>query len=321
MMIILSLLCLTGPSTAEDSADPDKKVAVVNGTVITEAAFNREMERVQRQYAAMGGHINDTEMPAIRKDVIENLIAGELLYQKSQEEGIKVDEAEVNAHIEGLKKRFPDETKYKNALESAHLSEASIRSDFTRAKAIGQLIDKQIYENVAVSEEETKKYYDENQKLFVHPEQVRASHILIKVDAQADDEAKAKARAQIEDIKKKLESGEDFAALAEEHSGCPSAAKGGDLGFFRRGQMVPPFEEAAFGLKPGELSDVVETRFGYHIIKVTDHKAEAPIEFEKVKDKLEQHLRQSKLQEEVARYIQDLEKDAKIERLLPETSE
>ena len=321
MMIVLSLLCLTTPAVAKDVADSGGKVGVVNGTAITEADFNREMERVQRQYAGMGGHINDSQLNAIKKDVLENLIAGELLYQESKKEGIKIDEAEVNDHIEQLKKRFPGETEYMNALESANLSEGNIRTDFVRAKAIGQLIDEQITKKITMTDEEIKKYYDDNQKMFVQPEQIRASHILINADSQASKEEKDKARAKIEDIKKKLEAGGDFAALAKEFSNCPSAAKGGDLGFFRRGQMVPPFETAAFALKPGEMSDVVETQFGYHLIKVTDHKPESPIEFEKVKDKLGQHLKQAKLQEEVSRYIENLENNAKIERLLPEETE
>ena len=106
------------------------------------------------------------------------------------------------------------------------------------------------------------------------PEQVKASHILVKVDAGADEAKKAEARKKIQEIQQKVKAGGDFEALATENSDCPSKAKGGDLGFFERGQMVKPFEEAAFALKPGEVSGIVETQFGYHIIKVQEKKDE-----------------------------------------------
>jgi peptidyl-prolyl cis-trans isomerase C len=152
--------------------------------------------------------------------------------------------------------------------------------------------------------------------LFKQPEQVRASHILIKVEPQADESQKAAARKKIQKIQQRLQKGEDFAALAEEFSQCPSSAKGGDLGYFRRGQMVKPFEEAAFALKPGEVSDVVETKFGYHLIKVIEKKSETTIAFEDIKDRLEQYLKQEKVQKEVSLYAQKLKEKAKVERFL-----
>jgi peptidyl-prolyl cis-trans isomerase C len=145
---------------------------------------------------------------------------------------------------------------------------------------------------------------------------VQASHILIKVDPQADESQRAEARKKIEEIKKKLGKGGDFAALAKEFSQCPSGSKGGDLGYFRRGQMVKAFEEAAFALKRGEVSDLIETKFGYHLIKAIDKKPETTIAFEEIKSKLGRYLKQNKVQEEVRQYVEKLKEKVKVERFL-----
>jgi peptidyl-prolyl cis-trans isomerase C len=182
--------------------------------------------------------------------------------------------------------------------------------------AIQQFIDAHIAQKATVSDQEIKTFYESRPALFKQPEQVRASHILIKVEPQADESHKTAARKKIQKIQQRLQKGEDLAALAQEFSQCPSSAKGGDLGYFRRGQMVKPFEEAAFALKPGEVSDVVETKFGYHLIKVIEKKSETTIAFEDIKDRLEQYLKQEKVQKEVSLYAQKLKEKAKVERFL-----
>ena len=143
-----------------------------------------------------------------------------------------------------------------------------------------------------VNDSDIKKYYTENKSEFETPEQVRASHILIKTDPNITDpnQAKAKALAKAQELLKQIKGGGDFAELAKKNSACPSASRGGDLDYFGKGQMVEPFEKAAFALKPGQVSDVVETKFGYHIIKVTDHKDPNTVPFDKAKDDIKKML-------------------------------
>ena len=153
--------------------------------------------------------------------------------------------------------------------------------------------------------------------MFKQPEQVKASHILIKVEANADQQKKAQAIEKIKQIQEMLKGGQDFAALAKKYSEDKgSGAKGGDLGYFARGQMVKPFENAAFAMKPNEVSDIVETQFGYHLIKVYDKKPERILAYDDVKSLLAERLRQEKIQQDTAKYIADLRKDAKIKKYI-----
>ena len=141
---------------------------------------------------------------------------------------------------------------------------------------------------------------------------MRASHILIKVEPQADETQKARARKTLKTVQQKLQTGEDFGALAKEFSQGPSSSKEGDLGFFSRGQMVKPFEDVAFAMKQGEVSDIVETRFGYHLIKVTDKQPETKLAYADVKEQLGQHLKQQKVQQEISAYVEELKVNAKV---------
>jgi len=318
LLIVLTLITLASPAYVGESQSAEQKVAVVNGTVINQAEFDSEMNRVLERLQRTGRFPNDLERSQIKKQVLENLIARELLYQESQKKGIKVDQKEIEAQLTALKGRFPSEVEFKKALSTMNLTEAGLRFQFERDLAIRKLLDDQIGGKSTVSEKESRAYYDSNLESFKKPEQVRASHILIKVDPGADEAKKAEARTKIESLQAKLKNGEDFGAVAKEYSEGPSGPKGGDLGFFGRGQMVKPFEETAFSMKPGQVSGMVETRFGYHLIMVTERTPESTLSYEEAKDRLEQYLKQQKVQEEIAAYVETLKGKAKIERLVKE---
>lgn len=295
------------------------KVAVVNGTVIPRAEFDRGMKRVYGQFASTGRSLSASQLPEVKKRVIENLINQELLYQESQSRKIKVENKEVNKQLDALKKGFPSEKEYNAALAKMNLAEAEIKFQITKSMAIQQFIDKKFVQKITVSDDETKTHYNNNPDAFKQSEQVRARHILIMVAPQATEEQKAAARKKLKEVRKRLRKGEDFEALAKEYSEGPSGAKGGDLGYFSRGQMVPPFERAAFALKSGAVSDIVETRFGYHLIKAVGKKPGSTKSYEEVKDNLQRYMKQQKVQKQVRLYIEKLQKKAKVERFIPET--
>ncbi len=302
----------------KESKKESKKdvVAVVNGTDISQTDFDREVGRYEQQMAMMGQTPNPQQLSEIKDKVLNGLIDRELLYQESQKVGLKASKSEVDERISALKQRFPSEEEFKKTIEKLGLNEAGLRSQFEKELAIKALLDKKFAGKVTVTDQEMKKFYDENPDYFKTPERVRASHILVKVEPNASEADKAKARQKIEDIQKKVKKGEDFAALAKQYSDCPSSAKGGDLDYFQRGQMVGPFQDAAFAMNVGDVSDIVETQFGYHLIKVTDKKPAGTVSFEEAKDKIKSYLEQQKMGEEVNQYAAQLKKTAKIQEFV-----
>jgi len=312
LVALLALPLVKGP--------PENRVAVVDGSIITKSDFDREVSLVKQRLMNAGKPLIDSQLSKLKKEVLEHLINRELLYQESQRKGIRVRQAEVNEKLEMMKKNFPAEADFESVLKEAHLSEVELKSQIERGLAIDEFITGKFVEKVTLSEDEVKAYYESNSESFKQQEQLRASHILIKVDPQEDRSERTSARMTIEKIQQKLRQGEDFAALAKEFSQCPSSSNGGDLGYFAQGQMAKPFEDAAFALMPGEISDVVETTFGYHLIKVNDKTPETVMAFDDIKDGLKRYLTQQKVQKEVVLYVQKLKEQATVERYLTEGS-
>jgi len=315
-VFLLFFMTLTTFVLAEETQPPTDKAAVVNGTVITQAELDSQMKIVIDRLRASGRLPDVSQLDQIRSQVLENLIARELLYQESQKKGIKISEEEVNKQLINVKAQFPNEAEFNNALTRMNLTEANIKEKLQRDLALKKLIEDEVAPKVTVSDSDIRAFYENNPETFKQPERVKASHILIKVDPKADASQKAEAQKKIDLVQAKLQKGEDFGALAKEYSEGPTGPKGGDLGYFTRGQMVKPFEEAAFAMKPGEVSGMVETRFGYHLIKVTDKTPEGTMPYEDVKERLAEFLKQQKIQEEINVYVKRLEEKSKIERFV-----
>lgn len=175
-------------------------------------------------------------------------------------------------------------------------------------------LQKEVSEKITVSEEDISSYYKTHQDDFKTPEMVKARHILVKVDAGASKADKKKAKEKAEGILKKIKSGEDFEEIASELSDDTfSKSKGGDLGFFTRGRMVKSFEDAAFSLKPGEISDIVETKFGYHIIKLDEKKEEGVEPYDTAKIKIKENLLKERTRSKVSEFMDKAMKDANVE--------
>ncbi len=296
-----------------------ENVAVVNGTPIKKAFLDEKIDMVKKRYAGMGIPMDDEKLSEIRQKMLNSLIEQELLSQETRARGIKIDPADVDKEFERFKGQFESENEYSQKMKEINYTEETLRAQIEKGLAIRKLIDQQVVSGISVSEGKIKSYYDSHPDEFKLPEQVRASHILIKVDPKADEKTKAEARKKIEDIQTKIKNGEDFAKLATENSDCPSSAKGGDLGFFSRGQMVKPFEEVAFSLKPGEVSDIVETQFGYHLIKLVEKKPAGTRSFDEAKESLQNKLKQEDINKAVESYIESLKQKGKIE--IPENTQ
>jgi peptidyl-prolyl cis-trans isomerase C len=289
-------------------------VASVNGVAITGAEVEREVNNLIQQF---GGQIPPEQMnqiqPRLQRQALDNLINMKLLGREAERSEITIDPEEVTKRIDEIAKRFPSVEEFQKQLAASGMTERALRGQIEQALKIESMIEGKTGEATEVTEEEISAFYEENPENFQMPERVQASHILIGVADDDDESAKEEKQQQLTDLRRQILEGADFAELAEQYSSCPSKAKGGDLGFFTRGQMVKPFEDVAFALATGELSDVVETQFGYHLIKVSDHEEERELPLEAVQDRIKAFLENRKREQAVNDYIIQLRNAATIE--------
>jgi peptidyl-prolyl cis-trans isomerase C len=288
-------------------------LARVNGESVKKADFDRMIKTMESRAKQ--------PIPADRRDEImrgalDQLITYTVLSQESKSRGIKVETAEIDAKMAQLKAQFPTQQAFDKALKDRGMTVESLRKDAQVDLSVTKLMDAEVATLPGPSDAEAKEFYDKNPDKFKEDEQVRASHILIRVDEKADAATKQKARAEIDAVLKQVKAGGDFAKLAQEHSQDGSASQGGDLNYFNKGQMVAPFDKVAFELKPGQLSDVVTTQFGYHIIKVTDKKPGRTVPFDEAQGKIKEFLGSQKKQQHADEFINGLKKKSKIEILI-----
>jgi peptidyl-prolyl cis-trans isomerase C len=290
-------------------------VAKVGATAITRGELDRAMTVLAAQNRIQPGTTPEATKAA-QTAALDQLIFAELIYQ----EAMKTPPADLDKRLDFKmsqnKGRFPSPAQYEEALKSSGVTEKDLIEITRKDLVISNYIETKIVPTITVSDEEIKNFYNENKAQLVEEPQVKASHILIGVDAAATPEVKAQAKAKAEATLQELKAGKDFAATAKAVSTCPSKEQGGDLGFFAKGQMVPAFEQAAFALKPGELSEVVETQFGYHIIKLTERKEAEPPKLEELREKIAAFLKGQKTQKAVFEFVTKLRKESKVEVML-----
>jgi peptidyl-prolyl cis-trans isomerase C len=288
-------------------------VARVNGEDVKKAAFEQMLRSMEMR---AGQPIPPERRDEILRGALDQLVVFTLLQQESKNRHIAVPDAEINQRIEQFRGQFPNQDAFEKALKARGMSMDTLKHDALVDLSVTKLMDAEMANQAIASDQECKDFYAKNPDKFKQGESVRASHILVRVDPKADAATRKKARAEIDSVLKQARSGGDFAKLAQEHSQDGSAAQGGDLNYFGRGQMVPEFEKAAFSLKPGQISDVVQTQFGYHIIKVTDHKEPRTVPFDEASGQIKQFLTEQRKQQHADEFIAELKKKSKIEVLI-----
>ncbi len=305
----------------EAQVQADRLLVTINGLEIHESEV---LEMVKPQLNRVAQRANPEQLKQYKQQLIqgtiEKIIVEKLLDEKVKAGNVTVTDEEVDAKILELasSQQPPLSMEDFKALVEAYGQDfEETRKGIRKGLCYQKVVESQWNDNEnEVAESEVQDYYNENKQQFETPEQVRASHILIKVDTSdpnADpNQLKAAAKAETEKLLEQIKSGADFAELAKQHSACPSSARGGDLGPFTRGRMAPPFEKAAFELEVGQVSDIVETQFGYHIIKVAEHQKTGTLKYDEVKDDLLDTLKQQKQQQLAQEYIMALKAEADI---------
>ena len=275
---------------------------VVNGKEIYKAEVDFFAAPVIERAKAMGQQMTPELEQQLYDQWTNQLISRELLIQHAEKEKMVVSDQELNTGVTQAKQ------------QGLNMPDDDLNKVIKEELMIAKVIEEIIVPKIVVEDKEVEAFYNEKKELFKQPEQVKASHILIKSTETDTPEQKKEQKAKIEGILKEARVGDaDFAELAKKHSEGPSGPNGGDLGYFGRGRMVPAFETASFALKVGEVSDVVETQFGYHILKVFDRKEARELPFEEVKEDIRNNLKYEKSSADVEKLVASLRDVAKIE--------
>ena len=252
-----------------------------------------------------------------RGEAIDQLVDDELLWQEAVRRGMTATAKQVDAAVAEARGRYPDAEEFARRLARAGLTEATYPEHARRQASIQNLLERKVLPGVRVTDREVHAFYVENPDRFTAPEQVHARHILVQADLSAPAEERARARSTAGEILALLQGGADFETVARQRSQDPTASQGGDLGWVARGKMVPEFEAAAFALSAGQVSGVVETVYGFHVIRVEGRKGGERVPEGKVREEIRRQLLGEKRQKAVRAEIDSLRDKARIEVLEP----
>lgn len=304
------------PSGEAQEIAIDDAVARVNGELVSRQEFDDVVESNIARYEYQSGQSFDAgQRPQLERQVLTGLITRTILEQEAADLGISVSDERFAETLDQFTEQFPNEEAYQLALEEQGFTEDEFEGELRRQMLIEELIRTQVYDQIEISDEDLRSFYDENAQFFEQPEQVAARHIIFTTQG-VDEAGRAELANELEGIRAEIVGGADFAEMAREHSQGPSAADGGNLCVFGRGQMVPAFEETAFALEVGEVSEVIETQFGYHIVQVTERIPAQTQSFEDSRERIRQFLTEEERNTSAQAYVQELRGAAEVEELI-----
>lgn len=304
----------TAPAVKPVPAQLPDVVAKVNDETVSRTELEMAVRTLEQRAQAP---LPPEQRDAVFRQVLDRIIGFHLLAQEARTRKVVAPPWEVDKQLGEIKKQFPSEAAFAQMLQTRGVTVEQLRKETEDTLAVNQMLQAEIEPQVKIQDAEIKTFYDQNKPRFRQQESVRASHILIRADEKADAPTKAKAKAQATDLLKQIRQGAKFADLAKKFSQDPgSAQNGGELGFFNKGQMVAPFDEAVFALKPGQTSGVVETPFGYHIIQSHETKPARDVGFDEVKDQIREYLATQQREQKSQAFVDQLKAKSKVSVLI-----
>ena len=285
------------------------KTAVVNGQEISAEAVNFELDRLVRFYMGHGMTMAEIRqnLPKLEAKALDQAIGAKLLLDQAARLDIPVTEKDIDAEVARVVQQVGGEENYKKALAAQGIAEADFRKELEKGARVNMLVNQACAHVADPTEDEVTAFYEAHKAEYVEPPQVLCQHILVKGSNDA-------ALDKIKEIRERIVNDKaDFAEEAKKHSDCPSGAQGGSLGWFGRGMMVPEFDKAAFEMKKGEVSGVVTTEFGYHIIYKADERGGGQQTIVDVHDQIKDLLRHEARGKAMDAYVAELREKATIE--------
>lgn len=301
IMTILTVLAACNTPGKDASNLPEGAVAVVNDTIISQDEFDKMVALQKLSYEAQlgAGVLNEvvdgiTLLDLLKANILEQMVMDEIIIQEALKQDFEVTEDEVESNYETFVEMLGEDTEFLETLEQNGLDEQFIKDIIIRKSLITEYYANDYFYSIEISEEQAFEFYEVNLEQY-REEQLRASHILVSDYDLA------------EELLERIKSGEEFADLAKEYGEDGTSEAGGDLGYFGRGSMVPEFEEPVFNLEVGEVSDIIESRFGYHLVVLEDKIVEED-SFEEIMDFVKDDLRSI----EFEKHLEELWENADI---------
>ena len=313
-------VCFAGATTSapevkkKSEAKKRKVVAKVNGKPIYDDQLTPAMDKGLKKFKKYGMRQESPELVTrLQKKALSKVIDNELISQESRKLKIKDVDKKVEEKLAGMRKKYQTEERLNNYLKMKGLTIDKLKVNFNKRVYMDEYLKINGITDPDIPEKHIREFYESSPKNYYSEESVKVSHILIKVDEKTTPEEKKKARKKAEQLRKDVLGGKDFAEMAKEHSECNSASGGGGLGYIKKGYMPEEFEKVAFAQKKDTVSEVVETKFGFHIIKVLEKSPAGITPYEDVRDFIKKFLQEDESKKKLDAHIAELKKKAKIE--------
>jgi parvulin-like peptidyl-prolyl isomerase len=292
-VIFLLLFIALVPAWDKPAGALPKPVAKVNGTVLTETDLEEALNEIMPAGVFHGGFSSKKRLQH-RPQAFEKMIEKELFYQEAVKQGIKVEKKVIKAERDRTIKRLGGDQKFKAALKKAGLTDEQYQEKLKKKHLVKRLITVEVKDKAQATDEEVKVYYEKNKKKFMRPEARRITHILISVKANATLLERKAKRAKAREVIDKIEAGEDMSVVAWDYSDGPYRVKGGDMGLVHQGRLYPTLEKEVFQLEPGRLSGIIETIYGYHVVRVEEVEPQEQMSLEDVYPSVQKELTEKK---------------------------
>lgn len=293
------------------------KIAKVNGFEVNKQAVGFELDRLVRFYMSHGMSMQEIKdnLPKLQEKALDQAIGARLLLERSQQLDVPVSAADIDAEVAKVVEQVGGEENFKKALAAQNITEEAFRSELEKGARVNKLVEQACTGVEEPTEQEVTDFYEAHKSEYVTEPKVLCQHILVKVEENSSSDEKSAAFEKILAIKERIAAGGNFAEEAEKNSDCPSGREGGSLGWFGPGMMVPEFDKVAFEMKKGEVSGVVTTQFGYHIIYKADEQPGGQQTLVDVHDQIKDLLRHGARGKSVDAFVAELREKAEIEFL------
>jgi peptidyl-prolyl cis-trans isomerase SurA len=316
-LLVLALMLVPALAFAQESTVIEEIVARVNNAIITRDDLRRGQETMENEVRQKAPGTADQVIKDREKNVLRDLIDQQLLLQKAQDLGISGD-VDLVKRLDEMRKQMGANSmeEMEQLARQQGVSWENFKQTLKNNIISQQVISREVGSRIQISQAEAQKYYEEHRADLNRPEEVRLSEILISgatSPGKEFDQTVGAAQTKADDLLKQLRAGASFPELARENSKGPTAAQGGDLGYFKRGMLAKELEDKTFALKAGEMTDVIPTKQGFVILKVTEHNAAGVPPLDKVQGQIQEMLYVERIQPALRAYLTKLREDAYID--------